>query len=175
MAAHVTRHQQNSTPSQGTSLTWWAPRLLLVAMGALLGAELGVWVSEPGELDRIARSLGVGLHGPAAVVTPAAPESVAPSTSPVQDNGWHATAEASPRLAIPSIDVSVLPRAGESVPSSSPSPAARRPQRSTRTTSRSARARPPTPQQADVPGKDAPTAPLDPATLSNALSDALGE
>jgi hypothetical protein len=144
-------------------------------MGALLGAELGVWVSEPGELNRIARSLGVGLHRPAAaVVTPAAPESVAPSTSHVQDNGWHATAEASARLAIPSIDVSVLPRAGESVPA--PSPAARRPQRSTRTRSRSARARPTTPQQADVlTGKDDPTAPLDPTSLSNALSDALGE
>jgi hypothetical protein len=180
MTAHVTRHEQNITaPRAGTALTWWAPRLLLVAMGALLGAELGVWVSEAatttGEIDRIAQSLGIGSHHATASTSSGAIVAAATGASTyVQNDAWHQTAV--PGAAIPTVDVSVLPRASDG--SSSPSHASASSHHGPRSTTRSARARAPKQDQEALAGKDdavAPAAPVDPSTLSTALSDALGE
>jgi hypothetical protein len=172
MTAHATRHEQNSTAARGTPLLWWAPRLLLVAMGALLGAELGIWVSEPGELDRIAHSLGIGSHPGVGSSSATAP--VEASTH-AQDDAWHQTPE--PKVAIPTVDVSVLPHASEGSSASHASSSSSH--RGPRTTTRSARARAAAKQDQDpFAGKGetvASPAALDPATLSTALSDALGE
>jgi hypothetical protein len=137
-------------------------------MGALLGAELGIWVSEPGELERLARSLGVARHGEA--VTPPPTAAVTPTTAAqAGENVWHVAVEASPKAGIPSVDVSVLPRAGEGSHAAADTPRTSRPTRVTRR----ARARAAAPT--DSPRMDDAPAPLDPSTLSTALSDALGE
>ena len=138
-------------------------------MGALLGAELGVWVSEPGELERLAHSLGVASRHAGAREAPNVPADVTVGSPGVHGNadGWHVAAEAAiPRAAIPSVDVSVLPRAGatptDTTRSSRPTPRVTRRAR--------AHAGP-----ASAPASSDSQAPLDPSTLSNALSDALGE
>jgi hypothetical protein len=141
-------------------MSWWAPRVLLVAVGAFLGAEIGVWAAEPGELDRLAASFGAVTHHPPAPA-PSHPAVVAFAPASPDDGVWHASPLPSAKASIPSVDISVLPRA----PSASGVSGAR----AARTSSRAARSK------AHAPANDGVDDALDPTSLPTALTDALGD
>jgi hypothetical protein len=156
----LTHHDDlmSSPPEErGTSLSWWAPRVMLVIVGAFLGAEIGVWAGEPGELDRLAASVGAVTQRAASPAPSQKPAAVAAAPASMQDGAWHASATASASARIPSVDISVLPRA--------PSASAR----GARTAARVARPSPHAPAKSGVDDT------LDPTTLPTALTDALGE
>jgi hypothetical protein len=166
---------------------WWAQRITLVLLGGLVGVELGVWMSGPFDLDELAEAMGIAAHPPIAVepLPPCAAVTVvqhgsaggrpAPglggqSQSP-GDDAWHPLPPVTSQAAIPSVDVSVLPRAGLAA-----RPPQRRPFRAGPRTAKASVAPHANLVEADANAVLPDTVDtLAPSHLSTALSDGLGQ